>query len=295
VPQPKKSSGSSRSGGGGRSGSGTSGSRRASGSGTPSGGTSGRARSAGATGKRNSGRGGATASRGGATASRGPATPSRGRGPRSSSRSSGSGPRSGAAPPSRSRSVGASSAAESAGSLRELLMGNVVNPLNLVMLTSERLQEAFDDAVERGRVTRDDAEELLGDLMRRGRKQTEDVLTDIEELLAKQVDQLETATADVRERASDARKLATEAPRLTRGSVRKAVVPDRVLREVDRARRVTGLGPSFPIMGYDELAAGEVIDRLGDLSAAQLRKVRDHERRNANRKTVLNAVERKLD
>jgi hypothetical protein len=68
---------------------------------------------------------------------------------------------------------------------------------------------------------------------------------------------------------------------------------DRVLREVDRARRVAGVG-SFPILGYDGLTAEQVIARLGDLSPAELRKVRDSEKRHANRKSVLAAIERNL-
>ena len=35
-------------------------------------------------------------------------------------------------------------------------------------------------------------------------------------------------------------------------------------------------------------------ERLNDLSAPELRKVRDYERRNANRKSVLSAIETKL-
>ena len=35
-------------------------------------------------------------------------------------------------------------------------------------------------------------------------------------------------------------------------------------------------------------------DRLGDLTPAELRKVRDYEKRNANRKSVLAAVEQQL-
>jgi hypothetical protein len=69
---------------------------------------------------------------------------------------------------------------------------------------------------------------------------------------------------------------------------------DRVRREVDRARRATGIGPAFPISGYESLTAGQVQSRLDDLSPAELRKVRDYERRNANRKTVLAAIEGKL-
>src|SRR4051794_38176973 len=125
----------------------------------------------------------------------------------------------------------------------------MLNPLDAVVLTRERLQEVLDDAVERGRMTRDDAAELLGELFRRG-------LTDLEGLVA--------APAEL------------------------------VIREVDRARRATGLGPSFPIVGYDDLTAAQVIERLGDLTPGEARVVRDHEKRNANRKSVLAAVERKL-
>jgi hypothetical protein len=60
------------------------------------------------------------------------------------------------------------------------------------------------------------------------------------------------------------------------------------------ARRSVGAGPAFPILGYDELTAGQVEQRLGGLTSAELRKVRDHERRHANRKSVLVAVERRL-
>jgi polyhydroxyalkanoate synthesis regulator phasin len=69
---------------------------------------------------------------------------------------------------------------------------------------------------------------------------------------------------------------------------------DRVIREVDRARRAAGLGPAFPISGYDDLTAAQVTERLDGLTPAELRLVRDYERRNANRKSVLAAVERKL-
>jgi polyhydroxyalkanoate synthesis regulator phasin len=60
------------------------------------------------------------------------------------------------------------------------------------------------------------------------------------------------------------------------------------------ARRVTGLGPEFPITGYDDLTAAEVVVELDGMSDADLRKVREYERANANRKTVLGAVDRKL-
>jgi hypothetical protein len=142
-----------------------------------------------------------------------------------------------------------------------------LDPREVVVVTRERLQEALDEAVERGRMTRDDAAALLADLLQRGRKQTDDLREDIEGLLGG-----------------------------AKGVTRKGVAgsADRVLREVDRARRVAGVGPSFPILGYDDLTAAQVNERLGDLDSAQLRKVRDYEKRNANRKSVLAAVEQKL-
>jgi polyhydroxyalkanoate synthesis regulator phasin len=128
-----------------------------------------------------------------------------------------------------------------------------------VMLTGDRIQEVADDAVARGRMTRSDAEDLVQRLITLGRKQTEDAISDLEQLLG-------------------------------RGA---STGGDRVLRQVDRARRAVGIG-SFPILGYDDLSAAQVTDRLSDLTPAQLRKVRDHEKRNANRKSVLQAIERKL-
>ena len=113
-----------------------------------------------------------------------------------------------------------------------------LNPIDALVLTRERIQEVLDDAVERGRMTRDDARELLAELVRRG-----------------------TAPAD------------------------------RVIREVGRA---AGLGSSFPIEDYDDMTAAQVTERLDGLAPAQLRTVRDHERRNTNRKSVLAAIDRKL-
>ena len=67
-----------------------------------------------------------------------------------------------------------------------------------------------------------------------------------------------------------------------------------MLAQADRARRAAGIGPSFPITGYDDLTAAQVQGRLDDLSPAELRKVRDYERRHANRKSVLSTVGKKL-
>ena len=45
------------------------------------------------------------------------------------------------------------------------------------------------------------------------------------------------------------------------------------------------MGSNFPITGYDDLNATQIQSRLKGLTPAELRKVRDHEKRNANRKT----------
>ena len=181
----------------------------------------------------------------------------------SSSRSSGSASRSSSSrrsPASRGRS------STTQEGLRDQLQ-RFLDPREVVVVTRERLQEALDEAVERGRMTRDDAGELLSDVLRRGRKQTEELRDDLEGLL----DNARTTTR--------------------RGVTGSA---ERVLREVDRARRATGIGPTFPILGYDDLTAAQVTSRLGELSPAELRKVRDYEKRNANRKSVLGAIEHRL-
>jgi hypothetical protein len=66
------------------------------------------------------------------------------------------------------------------------------------------------------------------------------------------------------------------------------------MRGADRARRRVGVGPSFPITGYDDLTAPQVQQRLRRLGPVDLRKVRDYERRHANRKSVLRSIEKHL-
>ena len=98
-----------------------------------------------------------------------------------------------------------------------------------VVITRDRLQEVFDEAVRRGRITRADATELVADLL---------------------------------------------------------AVPGTLARRVNGGR--------LPIAGYDDLTAAEVARELDGLREAELRRIGEYERANANRKTVLAAVERKL-
>ena len=170
---------------------------------------------------------------------------------------------------------------KSVAELRDALARGVVAPLNIVMLSRDRIEEAFDDAVKRGRMTADDAQDLVQGLVERGRRQTNDVLRDLEQLLGRGGDVV-----------GGARKQASTAAKRSRSRVRDAVDP--AIAQADRARRVAGVGPTFPILAYDDLTAAQVQSRLEGLTAAELRKVRDHERRNANRKSVLDALESKL-
>ncbi|HEY2636893.1 MAG TPA: hypothetical protein VGI54_05855, partial [Solirubrobacteraceae bacterium] len=156
--------------------------------------------------------------------------------------------------------------------LRTLLTSQATASRDLVLLTRERMQEAMDEAVQRGHMTQKTANDLTTDLIKRTRREAKDILSDVEQLLGRGRTGLETASK----------------------RVRSTPPADRALREVDRARRVVGVGPSFPILGYDDLTAAQITGRLDDLSPAQLRKVRDYERRHGNRKSVLTAIERKL-
>jgi hypothetical protein len=69
---------------------------------------------------------------------------------------------------------------------------------------------------------------------------------------------------------------------------------DRIVRGADRARRAAGVGPSFPILGYDELNASQVQSRIKELKKPELRKVLTYERKNADRKSVVGALEKSL-
>ena len=130
-----------------------------------------------------------------------------------------------------------------------------------LMLPSDRVRETLEDAVRRGRITRDDAEELVERLMVLGRQQTDDALARLESLV-------------------------------------KPPGAERVLREVDRARRAAGIGSDGSGVGgisrYDDLTAAQIVSRLSDLPEADLRKVQEYEKKNANRKSVLAAIEKKL-
>jgi hypothetical protein len=164
--------------------------------------------------------------------------------------------------------------AKTVAEFRDALRKNLIRPRDMVMLTRQRIEEVLAEAVERGAITTKDAQGIGSSLLKRGRSETNAVLRDLEGLLGRGREEIGGATKGVRRRAV------------------RAASP--ALQTADRARRAAGVGRNFPITGYTDLTATQIRTRLGDLTPAQLRKVRDYERRNANRKTILSAIEAKL-
>jgi polyhydroxyalkanoate synthesis regulator phasin len=149
-----------------------------------------------------------------------------------------------------------------------------------ITISRERLEEVVDDAVRRGRMTRGDAEEMVGRLVTRGRDQAEDLLSQLERVLAQVREAPGRAKQQVGDRAVRARKRAV-----------KAV--DKPLAGADRMRRAARV-PGFPITAYDQLTIRQIDRRMQELSLAELRRVRDYERRNKGRKSLLRSLDRRL-
>src|SRR5829696_6504924 len=66
---------------------------------------------------------------------------------------------------------------------------------------------------------------------------------------------------------------------------------DGPLAGADRVRRAARV-PGFPITAYDDLTIRQVDRRLQELSRAELRRVRDYERGNKARKSLLRSLDR---
>ena len=58
----------------------------------------------------------------------------------------------------------------------EDVIRGMMKPLDTVLLSRDRIQSVLDDAAERGRITRSDANDLAAELFRLGRQQTEELL-----------------------------------------------------------------------------------------------------------------------
>jgi hypothetical protein len=163
----------------------------------------------------------------------------------------------------RSARGGVAAAGRNVAAAGDRIVRTLLAPLNAVLLTPKQIGDVLEDAVERGRMTRRDAQETIQSLLDKGTRQTESLRSDVERLVGR-------SGADLGKGAGRA------------GGARK------------RGGRQKSAAEQLPIVGYDELSATRVQDKLDGLTPAELRKLRDYERRHANRKTVLDAIGRKL-
>jgi hypothetical protein len=92
-------------------------------------------------------------------------------------------------------------------------------------------------------------------------------------------------TQDVQQRAWDTQKTTERA-----WDTQKATAEETV-RVIEATAPTNG---SMPIPGYDEKSVGEITARLDTLTADQLERLKDYERRNKNRETLIREIERRI-
>src|SRR3954453_11510951 len=111
---------------------------------------------------------------------------------------------------------------KSVAEFRKALSTNLIRPLEMVMLSRDRIDEALDEVVKRGRMTRDDASQLGAALYTIGRQQTDDVMKDLDQLLGRGRSRLEQRTGTVRDRSVEAARGARRGARRSVGQAADA-------------------------------------------------------------------------
>ena len=149
-----------------------------------------------------------------------------------------------------------------------------------ITISRDRLQEVVDDAVRRGRMTRGDAEEMVGRLATRSREQAEDLLSQLDGLLSQVREVPDRAKQQAGERRS--RPGSERSPRWTSHSRAPIASAVRPAPRASRSRRTTS-SPSGRSIAGCRSSAGRSCGR-----------VRDYERKNKARKSLLRALDRKL-
>src|SRR3954447_8938985 len=114
---------------------------------------------------------------------------------------------------------------KSVAEFRQALSTNLIRPLDLVMISRERIEAALDEVVTRGRMTRDDATQLGQALFTVGRQQTDDVMKDLEQLLGRGRTRLESRTGNVRDRSVEAARGARRSAGRAADAARTAADP----------------------------------------------------------------------
>lgn len=101
----------------------------------------------------------------------------------------------------------------------------------------------------------------------------------------------ETGAADaVRGAGESVSESAREAGSSAKRSARKARKVPAVARAEGQVKGALASESDLAISGYGKLTAGEIADKLSDLSQVELAKIDSYERKNENRKTILNRV-----
>ena len=118
-------------------------------------------------------------------------------------------------------------------------------------------------------ITRRNLEEVLDDAVRRGRMTRSDAQDMVQTLVTRGARVTDDLLAEIQRKLGNTEALDIDS------------APDAQPRRL-------------PISDYDELSAPQVQERLDGLSHVQLRTLREYEQRNANRKTVLERIDRKL-
>jgi hypothetical protein len=79
----------------------------------------------------------------------------------------------------------------------------------------------------------------------------------------------------------------------TQGTARdiQKTTAEETARVIDTAAPTNG---SMPIAGYDEKSVGEITARLDTLTSDQLERLKDYERRNKNRETLIREIDRRI-
>src|ERR687895_2354175 len=122
---------------------------------------------------------GASTPRGGASPTKRTAASRKGgqaRGRQQRTRKAAGGTAKAAAKPARRAGVEAKTVAE----FREALRKNLIRPMDMVMISRDRIEEVLTEAVDQGRVTARDAQRITSGIVKRGQGQTRDVLKDLE-------------------------------------------------------------------------------------------------------------------
>ena len=148
---------------------------------------------------------------------------------------------------------------------------------------SERVLDHLKEQTESGRA----ASEQLAD---QARRQQEAGRAVARESVNAYIDFLDTAFSQYREGTQRAAGSAQEGARAV------SQITDHVVGTVAGVTRTTAesVAGQPPIDGYDEMNVEEVTSRLDGLSKAELRRVRDYERRNQNRATLIAEIDRRL-